>query len=188
MEKLTSSSGLLWLLRWLSYVASAASVVSFLQAVLGVGLVPILADILEWYRRLAHPLVGALPLVFGFAVPGWYMDAATVSAASAGLFFKAVQDLSLDEPIEQGDAGRRGVVLPTLLFLVFSYSLFGVVLLVISPAVAALGPAEGRFSLSPSTSIANAEIRRGTREFVRLLALAVLSAIAFYVFNEFLQV
>jgi hypothetical protein len=83
-------------------LASSASVISLIQRWLDVGIVPLLFEMLSYYRKIAHLLLTPVLTLIPFKVPVWYQDAYVLSLVFVMAFMKAVT-LETDQQILYDD-------------------------------------------------------------------------------------
>ncbi len=107
----------------------AIALISLIQKVLKIGLVPVLSDFMQVWRRLTAPLHDLLSYLASFVhldLPDWYHDAFVLSFVGCTVFFRAMDEnvLAMDE---EASSSWRFVVHAILGF-IFSIPLFGVLL------------------------------------------------------------
>lgn len=64
------------------------SVISFIQKVFSVGLVPMTAAIVNFYRKMLYPLFDVIGHVLHIPIPVWYRDLFLLSAIFAAVFYR----------------------------------------------------------------------------------------------------
>ena len=71
-------------------LVSAGSLISLVQKFFNIGLAPVLAEFVAYYRRIAHFFVDWLFFWVPFEVPGWYKDAYVISFVFLVTFVRAI--------------------------------------------------------------------------------------------------
>ncbi len=67
-----------WLV--LGIIAPAMSVISFVQKLFSIGLVPVLSLIIEFYRKMLYPVFDIFGHILHITIPYWYRDIFVISA------------------------------------------------------------------------------------------------------------
>ena len=73
-----------------SSVAGSMSFVSLLQAYFKIGLAPIMAQFLNYYRTWLYPCFELIGQFFPFAIPGWYKDLFLISFIFSITYCRAI--------------------------------------------------------------------------------------------------
>lgn len=159
-------------IRVLSILAATMSVISFVQSLLAIGLLPSLEAIVTFYRDLAGAVFSLPAALLGFELPRRIVDLWTVSFIGAGAFVRTPR-------IEQCRAFRTLPLDPkatwwkVIVFLVFGFSGLGIAMVL--------------SAVSPSTYIDGSyeepqDLGRGTAKNVLLVCAG---AVVFFAINAF---
>jgi hypothetical protein len=73
---------------FLGILASSMSCISFIQKIFSIGLVPMMAAIVNFYRRMLYPLFDVVGFALHIHIPVWYRDLFLLSAIFSGVFYR----------------------------------------------------------------------------------------------------
>jgi len=91
------SGGFFWFYALLGSIFSALAIVSLMQKVFDIGLVPVMQEILDYYRGLVHPIMHWLLgwvrwLLPDWQIPEWVKDLYTISFVGGATMGRALSD------------------------------------------------------------------------------------------------
>ena len=101
-------------------IASAASLISLIHRIFGIGIAPIFQEFIQFYRDLSYYFIDMLAFPLPFHLPGWYKDLVGLGMYQSVLIGRAWL-------IAHPGWGYGTATVLFFLFWLFSFSLFGAV-------------------------------------------------------------
>jgi hypothetical protein len=119
-------------------LAGAVSVISLIQKLFNIGLLPILADFIGFYRKLMYPVFDALLFFTAWRPPTWYMDLYVLSFVVCIATLRGITSIIRTTPTS--NKTKSTIILtvyPLVISVIASVVLLGVPFLLIGVAYSA---------------------------------------------------